>query len=399
MLLNKILLISVTKYIITQYISDDTVLQDLSAFLGLKDSYATVGNAINNSNAPFTCNQAPIPASPTLKYDVDTGSQDCGWEIAAITIACTNSRLSGLQFQLRNVVKTDLTKSTASLGAVTTKTYNIPKDVYITKAVTGTAISLNRDFIVSLVFELSNGQSAKMTCYNPRVVNTITYTPFERVNGFYGTMYYGSFTSIGFYKHSIASRKSKEDNGTSVDTYYSLMRSDKTSTYNDVADNFIKIGPFGQKQGKFFEDPYLYGHWNITKILLAAGKSTLISLQTNVVNSFFYYLQVTEIHGDSCDNSSQAMEINVPDKSCISSAEFVTDRNNNLIGIAFYFSNNTSTGYIGQAPNKISGYTSVKYDVKDNQEIVGFFGYENEISILGLGLLVVEKNNPRFYRR
>lgn len=380
-----------------QYITDDTILQDLSSFLGLANSYQSVEKAINNSNAPFSCNQGPITQIPGQKYDVDTGRQDCGWEIATITVACTNSRMVGLQLQLRSVVNATLMKSTSDLTNGTTRTYNVPKDVYVTKVTTGTALSLNRDFVVSLVFELSNGQSAKLVCYNPRTVNAISYNSFERINGFFGTTYLGAFTSLGFYKHSISARDTGVGKPASTLSYYELMRSDTTNTYDDVADNFLRVGPFGQKTGKFFEDPYLYGHWNITKMSLAASKNALLSLQTYVVNSFFYYLQLTEIHGDTNPSVSATRDVNVPLTTCISTVEFVLDRSGCLIGLAFYFSDNSTSGYLGQAPSATSGFVASKYVVKSNQELVGFFGYQNEVQILGLGLLIVEKNDKRFY--
>lgn len=398
MLLKAIYMVTLLQTITSYIITDDTVLQDLSSFLGLSDSYTTVDNAINNSNAAFTCKKLPIDASPSQKFDVDTGGLDCGWEIAAITYSCTNSRLSGLQLQLRSVVNTSLVKSTIALSSASTKIITIPKDVYISKITLGTATSLSRDFIVSLAFEMSNNTSAKITCYTPRTVTTMNLGSLERINGFYGNMFYGGFVSFGFYKHALVPKVRPSINAPAAD-YYDLMRSDKTKTYGDVSDNFIRVGPYGLQQGRFFEDPYLYGHWNITQMAISSTKNSIVSLQSYVVNSMFYYLQLTEVHGDKTPDTSQLKNVTVPEGMCISTVEFINDRNNNLIGVCFYFSNNTSTGYIGQAPNKPSGYTSIKYDVKSNQEVVGFFGYENDSMVNALGLLIVEKNDSTFYYR
>lgn len=394
--LKALLLTAILGKILSQAVSDNVVLKDLTTYLGLSGSYDTVQSAITNSSAPFSCNQVPIPSTSSSKYDTDTGYQACGWEIAVIKIACTNNKLAGLQLTLRNVNNPNLVQSTTQLSATATKTYNIPKDVYITKLTTGTSMSLNRVYVVSLVFDLSNGTSAKMTCFTPSSVNAISFTALERINGFYGTTYYGGFTYLGFYKHNIAPKVASLPTG-SIANYYDLMRSDTTKTYSSAGDNFIRVGPYGNKTGKLFEDPYLYGHWDISQIALTVTANTIVSMQSFITNNFFYYLQTTELHGNKRPDQSKIINVNVPASNCITSVEFVVDKNSNLIGLAFYFSNSTGSGYLGAAPNQASGYTSIKYVVPANQEIIGFFGYDNEVSVLALGLLVVEQNDSQFY--
>ena len=133
------------------------------------------------------------------------------------------------------------------------------------------------------------------------------------------------------------------------------------------------------------------------QISISATTNSIVSLQSYVVNSIFYYLQLTEVHGNQYPDDSLSRSITVPAGSFISAAEFICDKNNNLIGLCLYFSDNSDTKYIGQGPNKIAGFTSTRYDVKSNQEIVGFFGYETSDMITALGLMVVEKNDSNFY--
>ena len=141
----------------------------------------------------------------------------------------------------------------------------------------------------------------------------------------------------------------------------------------------------------------MYGHWDITRMTMAGHKNGIASLQTYVINTFFYYLQLTEVHGNKNPDINEIKNITVPDGKFISAVEFVIDRNGNLIGVGFYFSDSTNSGFVGIAPVKSSGHTVIRYDVPAKQEIIGFFGYENEVSIMALGLLVVEQNDSKFY--
>lgn len=381
-----------------QYISDDVVYKDMATFFDANAAaLANVRDTITGKNNVFDCNQANTGKERNAKYTVDTGAADCSWEIAAITINCSNSGLSGLQFDLRNAINPTLTQSTPDIDSKNSQSYTIPKDVYITKVTVGTTSLLTIDFVVALSFALSNGQTAKLVCSNPRNTDDTSFSNLERITGFYGAQLYNVYTSLGFLKHNVVNKTLPKFNSSAAGAYYTLVRSDKNNKYAVVSDNFVKVGPYGATTGSSFEDPYLYGHWNLGRIALASDGKSLLTLQSSVVNTFFFYVQVTEIHGNDQPKNEQTTLVTVPDSCTITSVEIMVNSSNKVCGIRFYFSNNTSSAYIGQAPNAKTGVVSNKFTVKANQEIMGFFGFETDASIEGLGLIVVEKNSQGFY--
>ena len=376
-------------------ISDKIILNDLREFLGVsKKDITKWESTLNNNKDMFECIQKT--KKKNKKASIDTGFEDCGWEISAIAIECLSSSVRSIKLQLRNVVNPSLTKSTLNANSRSFQSYSIPKDVFITRMKIGMNKFANKKSVAGLSFDLSNGQQGDLSCSNYKKTKTIVLDSLERINGFYAKVKASVLHSLKFYRHRIKPKKKEKRDHNMKSSYYSLLRSAANHSYSTIQDNFIKIGPYGAKAGSMFVDPYLYGHWRVARLLIAFDKGGIKSLQSYMINTFFYYLQMSEIHGNKQPLDEETKVVNVPGDSEIAGVEFLTDRER-LIGINFHMSNNTSTGFIGQEYKEDSGMLINRYDIKENQEIMGFFGFATANSIESLGLLVIEKNSKKYY--
>ena len=322
---------------------------------------------------------------------IDTGSQDCNWEIDIIAMQCTYTYVVGLQFQLRDVVTSSIIKNPISESSQNMQIYNIPIGVYITSINIGTTPYLQTSYVTSISFTLSNGGNGSLSCSNPKQVTTVNFSSLERITGYYVTQNSNYFMApLTFYVNKLQPLNSQYNSSNNTTSYYRIIQ--KSNGNNSTTNSFSNVGPYGNTFGISFEDPYFYGNWQLTQILIATDGNSILSLQTSFTNILFYYVQVTDIHGNTSTNANQLRTVNVPSGCLITSVAILTDKNNNLVGICFYFSDNSSSGYIGQSYISGNGTTVTTYILKTNEMLMGFFGFETNTRINSLGLMIVRGN-------
>ena len=385
---------------INSLIPTEILLEDVNDFLNPNtDFQELVKQNKKKSRKNFICHKKKglVKGSYHWNTDFDTKSGGCGWEIGQITARCHNNGIENLQFGLRNVINTLEHKKTNAIGSTSVKSIIIPRKVYINR-INKSYFKCRRNrhsYLTRLSFELSNGQTKSIVCGNGNRTESSIVSKLERVTGFFGNRKAGRITRLDFYKHSVAKLKG---NGKSkrithrrkYNDYYSLIIDihDK----KDRNDEFIGVGPFGCSSGEKFDDPYLFGHWKIKRLTIAYDSERITAIKTTTCNKFFHHSQTTKTHGESCMDGREIKDIAISDDIEIKRVAFILNDAKEFCGMVIGFSNGTSTGPLGCVEGVKGNWKKDEIVLKDNQEIMGFTGYETSFNVISLGLMVIEKN-------
>ena len=399
--LSAVLLCILIPTTISVKMSDHVIIKDVAEFLHPDGSLLRqlTSPAESSDNKTRCVKDERVPLSQG-SYDIDTENQDCGWEVASVTITCGMFAVTDIGFKLRNVADPALTKNVNQPIRIISKALRVPLGVHITRIEVGYNVNFMSSSVSSVVFKLSNGRELDFTCKRPRKVRRIELSAFERTTGFYGLTRYGSITDLFFYKNRVTA--TSDDDATveeGAPAYADIVNqiNGEAGTHG-VKDRFYQIGLTGAKHGKFFVDPYFYGHWKIKKINLATSKHGITGLQSVLTNTFFDYEMKTEVHGVDTLDSAGSATIDVPLELDIRALEVVVQGFRTIVGLRLHYSDDSSSDYIGQNPFKI-GHWPKFIEIKPGQELMGFYGWADDTSINALGVLVVQKNgDQRFYQ-
>ena len=317
------------------------------------------------------------------EINLDTGSENCGWEISKVTVSCSNGLVSGIRFFLRDILNKKNHKSTSKISAENNKSVSLADGHYI-KGIDSQYSSRFGGYLTGLKFTLNTGKHLSLSCGVGRRVQSKKYSRLSRVTGFFGVMDKNRIKSLDFYFHylNLLTR-------TRLD-YYQLIRENPSAI--KINDKFIRMGMIPDQEGQSFEDPYLHGHWKLHGLTFGLENGIIKSLQSICLNVYFHYAQEASIHGKRSLKNAKVHELIFEGNTEIANLKIYTGSDKLVCGMEFVFNNKRKSELVGCGP-KTGGILAKEIEVLSNQEILGFYGRESEKGIESLGALVLQKYN------
>lgn len=317
------------------------------------------------------------------EINLDTGSENCGWEISKVTVSCSNGFISGIKFSLRNVLKKKIHKSTSEISAENNESVSLAEGHYI-RGIESQYSSRIGGYLTGLKFTLNTGKHLSLSCGVSRRVQNKKYSCLSRITGFFGVVDKNRIKNLNFYFHYLNLLTH-----TKLD-YYQLIRENPSAI--TIKDKFIRMGMMPDQEGQSFEDPYLHGHWKLQGLTFGMENGVIKSLQSICLNVYFNYTQEASIHGKRSLKNPKIHELSFEGNTEIANLKIYTGSDTLICGMEFNFNNKRKSELVGCGP-KTGGTLSKEIEVLRNQEILGFYGRESEKGIESLGALVLQKHN------
>ena len=403
-------------YTTTTSVTNTIVLDDLASYLTQDMTFNDmIKKGSKTTKNDYECDKdIRVPLSSGA-YDVDTKDEACGWEFASISVTCNVVGVGSIGFTLRNVLNESSVKNVNVQNKFMAKRGDVPANAWVTSVSMGYTQNFASTNLVSLAFSLSNGMSLNFSCGRAQTNTVLSLGAYERITGLYGFTSYGALKSISFYVSRVVQGDEKFKNlGSRPNpSYKDVVAKIKQTDSTPVQDKFVLTELVGTKTGQRFEDPYFYGHWKISSLMMLFGTPIpgqvnltgglgnnvmygLTALQTTITNAFFNYSMSTEVHGARVADSDNILTVTAPEAADVSAVEFVTTTNRKIAGVRFIYTDGTNSNYVGESPYKIGLYVN-RVDVGPSREFMGFWGYTSDAGVEGLGLVLVHKNDVKLF--